>query len=323
MKIRTFLAAVFCSHLLSFVAGNHSFSDARKRFQDILVVVKYNYKAPPGSVLLHLRMWNKVFLNQIIFVPWTVQEIGNFTERNHVGNGNVTIVSKIDPVEIDTGYLAYEVVTSAMKSHPDVAGYLFVHDDLAMNVSALMDLDHEKVWQSDFIQREICRDLDEGWKNKTNYWWWDGEWGTDAIDQMLLNHTDIAAEMKESLGSNHIWCGEQSDFFYIPQKYKDSYIRVMSAFAESNIFLEIAVPTFIRAYIPRSKCSKVLTCTFFTDEGRNDFAYMERECGDRYPLYHPVKLSSKLNVVGMKKKMALIDDSTNLRKSFQKRPAQP
>ena len=323
MTIRTFLAAVFCSHLLSFAAGNHSFSDARKRFQDILVIVKYNYKAPPGSVLLHLRMWNKVFLNQIIFVPWTVQEIGNFTERNLVGNGNVTIVSKIDPEEIDTGYLAYEVVTSAMKSHPDVAGYLFVHDDLAMNVSALMDLDQKKVWRSDFIQREICRDLDEGWKNKTNYWWWNSEWGTDAIDQMLLNHTDIAAEMKESLGSNHIWCGEQSDFFYIPQKYKDSYIRVMSAFAESNIFLEIAVPTFIRAYIPRSKCSKVLTCTFFTDEGRNDFAYMERECGDKYPLYHPVKLSSRLNVVGMKKKMALIDDSTNLRKSFQKRPAQP
>ena len=265
MTIRTFLAAVFCSHLLSFVAGNHSFSDARKRFQDILVIVKYNYKAPPGSVLLHLRMWNKVFLNQIIFVPWTVQEIGNFTERNLVGNGNVTIVSKIDPEEIDTGYLAYEVVTSAMKSHPDVAGYLFVHDDLAMNVSAMMDLDHEKVWQSDYIGEGQCRDLDEGWKNKTNDWWWDGEWGTDAIDQMLLNHTDIATEMKKSLGSNHIWCGEQSDFYYIPQKYKDSYIRVMSAFVKFQIFLEIAVPTFIRAYTPVGQILQLRLCTDFDD----------------------------------------------------------
>lgn len=297
-------AAVFCRHLLSFVAGNYSFSDARKRFQDILIVVKYNYKAPPGSVLLHLRMWNKVFLNQVIFVPWTVQEIGNFTERNLVGNGNVTIVSKIDD-EASLGYMAYEVVTSAMKSHPDVAGYLFVHDDLAMNVSALMDLDHEKVWQSDYIGQLQCRDLDAGWKNKTNYWWWNSEWGTDAIDQMLLNHTDIATEMKKSLGSNHIWCGEQSDFFYIPQKYKDSYIRVMSAFAESIIFLEIAVPTFIRAYTPVDKILQLRLCTDFDIELRNNLAYMERECGNNYPLYHPVKLSSRHNVIGMRKKMGL------------------
>lgn len=305
MTIRTFLAAVFCSHLLSFAAGNHSFSDARKRFQDILVIVKYNYKAPPGSVLLHLRMWNKVFLNQIIFVPWTVQEIGNFTERNLVGNGNVTIVSKIDPEEIDTGYLAYEVVTSAMKSHPDVAGYLFVHDDLAMNVSALMDLDHEKVWQSDYVGEGQCRDLDEGWKNKTNDWWWDGEWGTDAIDQMLLNHTDIATEMKKSLGSNHIWCGEQSDFYYIPQKYKDSYIRVMSAFVKFQIFLEIAVPTFIRAYTPVGQILQLRLCTNFDIKVRNNFTEKEVLCGNKYPLYHPVKLSSRHNVIGMRKKMGL------------------
>ena len=304
MKIRTFLAAVFCSHLLSFVAGNHSFSDARKRFQDILVIVKYNYKAPPGSVLLHLRMWNKVFLNQIIFVPWTVQEIGNFTERNLVGNGNVTIVSKIDD-EFSLGYIAYEVVTSAMKSHPDVAGYLFVHDDLAMNVSAMMDLDHEKVWQSDYIGEGQCRDLDEGWKNKTNDWWWDGEWGTDAIDQMLLNHTDIATEMKKSLGSNHIWCGEQSDFYYIPQKYKDSYIRVMSAFVKFQIFLEIAVPTFIRAYTPVGQILQLRLCTNFDIKVRNNFSEKEAECGNKYPLYHPVKLSSRHNVIGMRKKMGL------------------
>jgi hypothetical protein len=314
MEVRILFAAVLCSNLLFFVAGNHSFTDARKRFQDILVIVKYNYKAPPGSILLHLRMWNKVFINQVIFVPWSAQEIGNFTERNLVGNENVTIVSKFDP-ESDPGYLAYEVVTTAMKSHPDVAGYLFVHDDMAMNVSALMDLDQEKVWQSDYIQRDVCRDLDAGWTNKTNAWWWDGEWGTSAIDLMLGNHTDIAAEMKESLGSNHVWCGEQSDFFYIPRKYKDSYIRVMSIFAKYQIFLEIAVPTFIRAYIPSSKYTTVLVCTFFTEEGRNNFEYMEKECGNKFPLYHPVKLSSKLNVIGMKKKMALIDDSVNPRKS--------
>ena len=305
MTIRTFLAAVFCSHLLSFVAGNHSFSDARKRFQDILVIVKYNYKAPPGSVLLHLRMWNKVFLNQIIFVPWTVQEIGNFAERNLIGNGNVTIVSKIDPEEIDTGYLAYKVVTSAMKSHPDVAGYLFVHDDLAMNVSAMMDLDQKKVWQSDYFGEGQCRDLDEGWKNKTNGWWWNSEFGTDAIDQMLRNHTDIATEMKKSLGSNHVWCAEQSDFYYIPQKYKDSYIRVMSAFVKYQIFLEIAVPTFIRAYTPVGQILQLRLCTDFDDEVRNNFSEKEVVCGNKYPLFHPVKLSSRHNVIGMRKKMGL------------------
>jgi hypothetical protein len=308
MEIRILFAAVFYSHLLFFVSGNHSFSDARKRFQDILVIVKYNYHIPPGTVLLHLRIWSRVFINQVIFVPWNVQEIRNFTERNLVGNLNVTMVSQIDDIDIGIGYVAYEVVTTAMKSHPDVAGYLFVHDDMAMNVSALMDLDHEKVWQSDYIGKEQCRDLDAGWTNKTNEWWWDGEWGTSAIDLMLGNHTDIAAEMKESIGSNHVWCGEQSDFYYVPRKYKDSYIRVMSAFAKYQIFLEIAVPTFIRAYIPVDQVLQLRLCTNFDMSLRNNFTNKEAECGNSYPLYHPVKLSSRHNVMGMKKKMGLSGD---------------
>ena len=320
MEIRILLIGIFCSHLFCFVVGNHSFNDTRKRFQDILFIVKYNYKAAPGSVLLHLRMWSRVFVEQVIFVPWTADEITTFTDKNLLGNLNITIVAKKDDSHASpSGYVAYEVVSAAMKSHPNVAGYLFVHDDMAMNVSALMKLDHKYVWQSDYIGEGRCRDLDAEWTNRSNGWWWDSEWGSDAIDKLLSNRTDIAAEMKMSLGSNHIWCGEQSDFFYIPRKYKDVYTRVMSAFYDHGIFLEIAVSTFIRSYIPSDQILRLPLCTFFSEEIRYDFAYMEAECGDAFPLYHPVKLSSKLNVVGMRKKMALIGDNENLTYSSRHR----
>jgi hypothetical protein len=311
--MRILLTAIMWHYVFRFSAGHHTHSDTRNRFKDVIFIVKYNYKPSSAVLLIHLRMWTKVFVKQVIFIPWNETEVLNFTEKNNLlGHKNLAFVSKIE--NETTGYVAYEVVTTVMKSHPDAVGYLFAHDDMAMNVSALMKLDQECVWQSQECQwmshnqwKTGCRDLDVGWTSTEPDWWWARPWGKPALNKLLGNHADIAAEMNASLGSNHIWCSEQSDFFYIPHLYKDTYIRVLGAFAKHEVFLEIAIPTFIKSYIPANKVLLLPLCTFWNDS-RHNIKSMEDLCGDNFPLYHPVKLSKKENVIAMVKKMALADD---------------
>lgn len=310
--LQMLLLAFLCSNWLFLTAGDYTFGDARNRFQKTLLVVKHNFKSNPGPVLLHIRMWSKVFTNQLIFINWNDAEIANFTTNHLDVNGSISLVSKLEPHY--PGFIAYEVVTLAMKSHPNYEGYLFAHDDMAMNITALIGLDLQSCWLSEWFSLNVCKNLDPLWNVTKNGWWWDSDYGTRAIDKMLANdnNTVIAREMKEVLGSNHHWCGEQSDFFYIPQTIRDVYIRVMGPFADAGIFLEIAVPTFIRVYVPPEKYIKVPLCTMFNGHIRLNnshiFEYMEAHCGDKYPLYHPIKLSFKPNVAGMRKKMALLED---------------
>lgn len=247
-------------------------------------------------------------MNQLIYIDWSQAECAEFNAKNLQVNGSIAVISKVEPAF--SGFKAYEVVSLAMKSHPHYQGYLFAHDDMAMNISALMELDLKKSWISDWIHMDSCRDLEYGWHNQSNGWWWDGEFGCAAIDVFLANNTVIASEMKQELGSKYKWCGEQSDFFYIPKSFKELYLRVMTPMAAAGIFLEIAIPTFWRVYIPPAKNIKLSLCSTFDlrirDNTSHLFEYYELVCGADYPLYHPVKLSCKNNVAGMRKKMGLI-----------------
>ena len=305
MSFKTFFFLTCVTIILDSVLSNHSFSDAREKFKDTLFVIKYNYNAPRELVLSHIHIWIKVFRNQMIFLPWTEKEASSFQAHNTSTLPKVNIVSYRDDI-VDSGYLAYQVAVIAMKRFPNATGYLFSHDDVAMNVSRLIDLDDKSFWYSSWLphRTDSCRDLDAGWKNQTNNWWWDSAYGTPAIDNLLGNHTDIATSMQRCFGSVHHWCGEQSDFFYVPQLFRSEFVRVVGAFGDHKIFLEVAIPSFYRCFVPPQKLEKVLTCSTF-QEMRNNFTFMEDNCGENYPIFHPVKLSYPGNELGMRRKMGL------------------
>ena len=307
MTLATFFFLTCAAITLDSVMSYHSFSDAREKFKDTIFVVKYNYLAPREIVLTHIRMWIKVFKNQMIFLPWTEKEASSFQAHETSTLPNVKIISYQDDTTMN-GFLAYKVVLIAMKSFPDARGYLFSHDDVAMNVSRLVGLDDKSFWFSSWLPPNIdsCRNLDKDWEKRTNAWWWDSPFGTPAIDTLLGNYTDIAASMQRCFGSVHHWCGEQSDFFYVPQTLKDQFVRVLGAFGDHGILLEIAIPSFYRCFVPPANLEKLRTCSFF-DGRRGNFTYMEQNCVDDFPLFHPVKLSLPGNEQGMRRKMDLRD----------------
>lgn len=293
--------------ILSSVLTYRSFSDAREKFKGTVFVVKYNYKAPREIVLSHIHIWRKVFTNQMIFLPYTEMEASSFQTHYISALPNITVVSHLDDID-QLGFFAYQAAVIAMKRFPHATGYLFSHDDVAMNVSRLMELDDKAFWYSSWLKPDTdsCRDLDANWKNQTNFWWWDTPYGTSAIDNLLSNHTDIAASMKKCFGSVHHWCGEQSDFFYVPQIFRSEFVRVLGAFGDHRIFLEIAIPSFYRCFVPQTHLVELRLCSHF-DETRNNITFTEENCGESYPLYHPVKLSYPGSELGMRRKMNLRD----------------
>jgi hypothetical protein len=286
--------------------GQRTHKDARNKFRDTLLVIKYNLKASVEAILLHHSLWRRAFKNQLIVVQWTQSEINNYRQIYGLSDSEYRI-SMIPENSNESGYFAYDAITTAMIGYPHFAGYLYVHDDMALNVSKLMDLDMNNLWVT---AESDCRpNLDWVHKKNTDWTWWDTKWGLENIQNFLRSRTDLAMELKECLGSEKTWCHGQSDFFYVPQSLKDSALRVLTAYRAYDIFLEIALPTFHNCYVPKNRTEELTLCTTW-GSSRNNYTFLYDNCKNRnFSLFHPVKLTSIVNIAGMVETMSLVDKS--------------
>jgi hypothetical protein len=127
------------SCILLLVSGHSTYSDARDKFNDTLLIVKYNYNVTAASAHDHLRMWRQVFPNQMIYVPWNAEQISH-AKGFLLGHTTAQFISRLNDTE---GYYAYTVAVDAMIKYPNYGRYLFAHDDMAMNMSKLMEIDRK------------------------------------------------------------------------------------------------------------------------------------------------------------------------------------
>jgi hypothetical protein len=132
-------SVVVMSCVLLLARGQPSHSAARNHFNDTLFIVKYNFNVTAATAHNHFRMWRRVFPNQLIYVPWSEDQILK-AKAPLWGHPSAQLISTIDDTP---GYYAYTVVVDAMIKHPTYGRYLFALDDMAMNVSALMEIDRK------------------------------------------------------------------------------------------------------------------------------------------------------------------------------------
>ena len=285
--------------------GQRSHKDARDKFRDVLFVVKYNFNASIDRILLHHSLWRRAFKNQLIVVQWTQARINKYRQIYGLSDSDYRITT-VQEKRNECGFFAYEALTTAMISYPQFSGYLYAHDDMAMNVSKLMELDMDSLWVTKNSQ--CVNNID--WVNKKNDWvWWDTKWGTKNIQKFLDSRTDLAMELKECFGSEKTWCFGQSDFFYVPRSLKDLTLRVLTAYRAYDIFLEIAMPTFFHCYVPKNRTIELPLCSVWGKK-RNIFPILFESCKNRdVTLFHPVKLTSDVNIAGMVETMSLVDKS--------------
>ena len=300
---RLLLLVILLLSLTTQTAGQRSHKDARNKFHDVLFVVKYNFNTSIDRILLHHSLWRRAFKNQLIVVQWSQEQINKYRQIYGLSDSDYRITTVYEKPD-ESGFFAYDALTTAMISYPQFSGYLYAHDDMAMNVSKLMELDMDSMWVT--ASSQCLNNID--WVNKKNDWtWWNTVWGTKNIQNFLDSRTDLAMELKECFGSEKTWCYGQSDFFYVPRSLKDLTLRVLTAYRAYDIFLEIALPTFHHCYVPNNRTVELSLCTAWGKK-RNIYPILYENCKNRdFTLFHPIKLTSDENIAGMVKTMGLVD----------------
>ena len=270
--------------------------EAKLHFGKILFIVKYNYHAPLEKLLLHSSLWSKIFEHQLLVAPYNTSMLQFAKEK--VGDNIEMLSCKSDD---EFGYLAYSSLSTAINMYPHYEGYLYAHDDMALNISKLRDLDLHSFWQSDydpstsFTSTSMPTILDDTWTFRNHSWpWFNRYQGIDAMQNALRKYPIIREGLEQCTGSQKRWFIGPSDFLYVPQQQSSLYINIMEKLAAEKVFLEIAIPTFIACFVSKKIVEKIIVCTFY-DENRGNIAHMSHFCPPLSSAFHPVKISGHHN----------------------------
>jgi len=288
-------------------------SEARRHFSSVLFIIKYNYKAPLDRLLLHSSFWIKIFEHQLIVVPYDFETL--LLARTNVNQG-VEVLSCEETDEL--GYFAYESITEAILMYPQYKGYLYAHDDMALNITTLMSFNLSSFWITDYDTGNFIIppyvNLESSWTYRNHSWpWFNGYFGIDALQNVLVKYPIIHDGMLRCTGSDKIWIVGQSDFLYVPQQQTVLYMDIMEKMATEHVFLEIAVPTFITCFVPKNLVERVFLCTYWGAE-RGNIKHMMEHCRPHTSAFHPVKLSARNSLDFVVKKTDVLFDEENFKK---------
>jgi hypothetical protein len=261
--------------------------EAKAHFNKTLFIIKYNWNAPLNKLFLHSQLWGKIFQHQLIVVPYDSKTLQLAKEK--VEN-TVDLISCKD-ID-DAGYFAYTSIIIGIDKHPQYDGYLYAHDDMAMNVSNLILLDINSFWGT-FSEKEFGSSiLDDTWGHRNHSWpWWNSHYGIDAMQNTINSYPTICQSLKRCTGTTRRWFKGPSDFLYVPKQYALLYMDIMGKFQSKNVFLEIAVPTFMQCFVPKNLVENIALCQFW-DHHRNNVSHMRVGCDPLSSAFHPVKISS-------------------------------
>ena len=152
--------------------------DALNKFKHILLIVKYNFNPTESQVLLYYKMWSRVFSHIHIVIPpyGHVSKLRSYLYNNTYSN--VTVALSYGP----RGFFAYRSVFEAMLSYPHYQGYLFAHDDMAMNVSKLIHMNLHIPAGNEY--KPVS--LEKSWNFRNNSW---RHWNTylPAMNNVIAN----------------------------------------------------------------------------------------------------------------------------------------
>ena len=306
---------LFFLSLIYVVGAKRLESEARRHFSSVLFIIKYNYKASLDRLLLHSSLWIKIFEHQLIVVPYDFESLLLARTKVHQG---VEVMSCEETDEL--GYFAYGSITEAILMYPQFQGYLYAHDDMALNITTLMSFNLSSFWITDYDTGNFFTppvvNLETSWTYRNHSWsWFNGYVGIDALQNVLVKYPIIYDSMLRCTGSDKIWFIGQSDFLYVPQQQAILYIDIMEKMANEQVFLEIAVPTFMTCFVPKYMIERVFLCTYWGAD-RGNIRYMMEHCGPHASAFHPVKLSARNSFDFMVKKTDILFDEEVRKKSW-------
>eukprot|EP01035_Chromulina_nebulosa_P027652 gene27652-36396_t len=257
------------------------------------------------------------FKNQIVIGPFNDTKIHDI--RKSIPSNDVNIRSSMS---FDyKGYFGHLVAARAMKLLPNFDGYLFVQDDVVFDFSKIAKLNLESVWAAygttyylDMYEFDVKSDRwrklgssdsltgGQGWLS-TNY-------GIPAITRTMSKDSYIATTLRNcSGGRSGLLHHGLSDTFYIPKKLRSLFIDVVTKFGREKLFVEYAVPTFWKCFVPSETTFQPLTvCTYNEDHVPHSEKILRMMKCDpsSFNYYHPIKLSLQMGLKFMVNRSGLL-----------------
>ncbi len=206
----------------------------RDKFSDLLLVINFNH--PYYSNIQFLKDLYSPFFEHIVFYG-----------------------EKPDPEVFDIsthhGFFLSDVLQDVLTRFPQYRGYFILQDDCVINFWNYISLDPDKIWfaikSNNYINRNdifySIINFDGTNVSGREKWWWstllNGHTMFEAVRSVYVNLLPIDLEfLQENIGKNNV-AGQFCDFFYIPNRFRESVLRLCPIF--KNVFCEIAIPNML------------------------------------------------------------------------------
>ena len=219
-------------------------------------------------------------------------------------------------VEMLHGVTVYECLSTAIRTKPGFAGYLFMRNDLFLNFWSIAKLNRSRIWESagQLGNQVMFQQPRETWI------WWYTPWGLNACEQaykdvIYLNDVykraiidnkeqKISWDVENSLNAL-LWNGRGenkcyrafSNLFYIPSKHAGAFEKLSAVFQKHQVYMEIAVPTIIRMLDLIEKVEQLpginLGSLYGEERAQNDDRLLWRHLSTNVSYIRPVVLRHK------------------------------
>ncbi|XP_048258260.1 probable glycosyltransferase STELLO1 isoform X1 [Haliotis rufescens] len=272
--------------------GNHSFStldlNAFKRtitYPNLLLIVVFNF--PHYENLAFLETMYSFHFPHIVYCGTNKDQFQNYTK---LLLKNVTFIE----VDIGGGWFAQNCLIQAMKMQYTVDGYLYIGDDVLLNIWNIPILPLDRLW---LFNSSVLQPSD-----KTNWMWFSNpkvglktyQAALAALKLLDAHKYKIFKQMiSRNSGKNDSLFFGGADIAYVPNKYKDDVLFFMEHFSKFNLFVEIIFHTVFGG---TEKWDNVFRMpgTYLWSAGERD--HIEKYYNKNDVFLHPVKISKLISV---------------------------
>ncbi|XP_067670219.1 uncharacterized protein [Haliotis asinina] len=249
-------------------------------YPNLLLIVVFNF--PHYANLAILETMYRSHFPHIMYCGTNKDKFQNYSEPLHK---HLTFLE----IDIGNGWFAQNCLIQAMKMQYAVDGYLYIGDDVLLNVWNIHTLPLDKLW---LVNSSVFQPSE-----KTN-WVWLGnpkvglktyQTAITALKVVDVHKYNAFKQMtwKNSKKNDSIFYGP-SDIAYVPASYKDEVQYYMEHFSKFNLFVEIIFHTVFGAVEEWVNMVK-LPGTYLWYDGKRD--HFEKYYKKHNVFLHPVKVS--------------------------------
>lgn len=193
-----------------------------RKFYGNIVLIMY-CSGPVNHTVLGWRMlYGRIFKSVVVV-----------SEKNNLDLG----------VEYAEWWQVYKIFPKIFERYSNAEGFMFLKDDTILNYWNLVQADKSKLWITHKVSASWAKvSLDS---NSTEWYFKDG--GRDIVKKLLSDlPVHLQIKYRESMDEkSFVVCS--SEVFYVPHRFVEDFVDLVSLVGNSNLHHEVAVPIFFLA----------------------------------------------------------------------------